>query len=83
MEGVNDAAVSAAAGLGGALGKRHHINDQRDFTAAQVAADYWDGAADQIAASREQFEALLHRNAALLGIREVNATQPLRWQAMQ
>ena len=54
-----------------------------DFTAAQVAADYWDGAADQIAASREQFEALLHRNAALLGIREVNATQPLRWQAMQ
>lgn len=54
-----------------------------DFTAAQVAADYWDGAADQIAASREQFEALLHRNAALLGIREVNATEPLRWQAMQ
>ena len=42
-----------------------------DFTAAQIAA------------SREQFEALLHRNAALLGIREVNATQPLRWQAMQ
>ena len=50
-----------------------------------LVATQWieDGAADQIAASREQFEALLHRNAALLGIREVNATQPLRWQAMQ
>ena len=36
-----------------------------DFTAAQIAADYWDGATDQIAASRDQFEALLQRNAAL------------------
>ena len=54
-----------------------------DFTAAQIAADYWDGATDQIAASRDQFEALLQRNAALLGIQEVNATQPMRWHAMQ
>ena len=54
-----------------------------DFTAAQVAADYWDGAADQIAASRDQFESLLHRNAALLGIQAVNATQPMRWHSTQ
>ena len=50
-----------------------------DFTAAQVASDYWDGAADQIAASREQFEATLQRNATLLGIHAVGDQQPARW----
>ena len=50
-----------------------------DFTAAQIAADYWDGATEQIAASRDQFEAVLQRNATLLGIHAVGNNQPVRW----
>ena len=52
-----------------------------DFTAAQVASDYWEGEADQVAASRDQFESLLQRTATRLGIREVGATSPVRWHA--
>ncbi|MDR2328762.1 MAG: hypothetical protein LBE58_04140 [Comamonas sp.] len=51
----------------------------RDFTAAQIADDYWDGAAEQIGASGAQFEAVLQRNAALLGIQSVGSHQPARW----
>ncbi|MCS4294334.1 hypothetical protein M2375_002567 [Comamonas sp. BIGb0152] len=51
----------------------------RDFTAAQIADDYWDGATEQIGASGAQFEAVLQRNAALLGIQAVGSDQPARW----
>ncbi|GAB2814619.1 hypothetical protein GCM10027276_14350 [Comamonas piscis] len=51
----------------------------RDFTAAQIADDYWDGASEQIGASGAQFEAVLQRNAALLGIQTVGNDQPARW----
>ena len=51
-----------------------------DFTAAQVAADYGDGATEPITASPGQFEAVLQRNAALLGIAAVGSSQPLRWR---
>ncbi|GAB2480143.1 MAG: hypothetical protein ACN6O3_00115 [Comamonas sp.] len=60
----------------------------RDFTAAQVAADYWDSAKGDeygglVTTSRHiQFEQLLLRNAALLGIQPVPgeaALAPKRW----
>ena len=53
----------------------------RDFTAAQVAADYWDSAKSddnggRAAADRHlPFEQLLQRNAALLGIQPVSGTE--------
>lgn len=51
----------------------------RDFTAAQIADDYWEGASDQAVASGPQFEAILQRNATLLGIQSVGNDQPARW----